>query len=282
MNILEQWLHEQSRCSRDLWLMLDSLEHLEERTALTNESGADHYRNLYAGTAANSLAQSGPFLFHIGTVRHPLIQVLLNAPQRHWGWLGSASHVDLDTLSAHWRARIVTGEPPNQAVYRVHDNRVIGRALAHLPPEQHALLLGPMASVCYWHAGQWTVTDNPDPGEHSLPADPLWLRTPIPEQVYANVLFDNARRYLVGEHTEAMATLAEQFDVDEWVWGQVQLSQLWGWQQPQQVHFLLTQSLKAPGFLPPKTWLPKTAEDPAAHFERVYQQTLYMQENGAL
>lgn len=282
MSTLEQWLHAQSHFGRDLLLMLDSLDHLEERAALTNELGADHYRNVYVGTPANSLAQSGPFLFQIGTVRHPLVQTLLNAPERHWGWLASASHVDLDTLAAHWHARVVTGEPPSQALYRVHDSRVLGRALAHLPPEQHPLLLGPMSSVCYWHDGQWTVTDNPDPGDHPLPANPPWLHTPTPERVYANVLFDNARRYLVGEHTEAMAALAEQFDVDDWVWGQIHQSHLWGWRAPQQVHFLLTQSLKAPGFLPPKMWLPKTGEDPAAHFERVYQQTLYLQENGAL
>ena len=102
----------------------------------------------------------------------------------------------------------MTGERPNLAVYRVHDNRVLGRALAHLQPEQYAALLGPVSSICYWHAGQWNIADNPDPGEHPLPIDPPWLQTPVPELIYANVLFDNTRRYLVGEHTEEMAKLA--------------------------------------------------------------------------
>jgi hypothetical protein len=282
MNRVEQWLHEQSRAGRDLFLMLDSDGQSEARTALAADLGPEQFRHLYAGTAAESLAQTGPLLLQIDTARHPVILTLLDAPDRHWGWLASAEHVALEDLVSHWRERVVTGERPNLAVYRVHDNRVLGRALAHLQPEQYAALLGPISSVCYWHAEQWNVADNPDPGEHPLPAEPPWLQTPTPELIYANVLFDNARRYLVGEHTEAMAKLAEQVDMDDWLWGQIQLTRLWGWQQPEQVHFLLTQSLQLPGYVPPKSWLPKPEEDPAAHFERVYQQVLYWQQSGPL
>jgi hypothetical protein len=161
------------------------------------------------------MAQAGPFLFHIGTVKHPLIQALLDAPERHWGWLASSINFDLDALVTHWRDRLVVGERPNQAVYRFHDNRVLGRVLTYLQPEQRAEYLGPIASVCYWHAEQWIVTDNPDPDEHPLPLAPAWLKTPTPEIVYANVQFDNTRRYLIREHTEALATLATQLNVDD-------------------------------------------------------------------
>ncbi|MCU1758136.1 DUF4123 domain-containing protein [Pseudomonas sp. 14P_8.1_Bac3] len=277
MNTLEQWLLEQSQSGKHLFLMLDSDGQFDERRELTRELGADQYRSLYAGTTANSMAQTGPFLFRIGNVRHPVIQALLNAPERHWGWLASATQSDLDGLASHWRERLVVGHRPSQAVYRFHDNRVLGRALAHLQDEQYADYLGPITSVCYWHEGQWTVTDNPDPGEHPLPADPAWLNTPTPDIVYANVQFDNTRRYLVREHTEALARLAADRDVDDWLWGLIQLARLWDWQQPEQVHFLLTQTLKAPGYLPPRFWGPKTGEEPAAHFERVYQQVLYWQ-----
>ncbi|MFJ7313351.1 DUF4123 domain-containing protein [Pseudomonas sp. NPDC098747] len=277
MKPIEQWLQEQHRAERDLYLMLDIEGQMDERAALLSELGVEQYRNLYVGTAANALAQSGPLLFQIDSIRNPAIQTLLDRPQRNWGWLASASLVELEVLAAHWRERLITGEPPSQALYRVQDNRVLGRALAHLQPEQYADFLGPMTSVCYWHDGQWRVADNPDPGVHPLPADPPWLLTPKSELVYANVLFDNARRYLVGEHTEAMTRLAEQLNVDDWLWGQIQRTRLWGWQATEQVHFLLTQSLQLPGYLPPKSWLPKPEEDPAAHFERVYQQVLYWQ-----
>jgi hypothetical protein len=116
------------------------------------------------------------------------------------------------------RSTVIGGnERPNQAVYRVHDNRVLGRALAFLQPEQRADFLGPIASVCYWHADQWTVTDNPDPGEHPLPLDPAWLKTPTPETVYSNVQFENTRRYLIREHTDALACLATRLNVDDWL-----------------------------------------------------------------
>jgi hypothetical protein len=275
MNPLEQWLLEQSRAGRDLYLMLDSYDQNDERMALAKELGADQYRSLYVGTAANSMASSGPFLFQIDSVNHPVIQALLETPERHWGWLASAIYFELDALAAHWRNRLVVGERPSQAVYRFHDNRVLGRALTHLQPEQRADFLGPIASVCYWHAEQWTVTDNPDPGEHPLPLDPAWLNTPTPDIVYANVQFDNTRRYLIREHTEALARLAADRNVDDWLWSLIQLAHLWNWQQPEQVHFLLTQCLKAPGYLPPKSWEPKPDEAPAAHFERVYQQVRY-------
>ncbi|PKA70342.1 uncharacterized protein DUF4123 [Pseudomonas baetica] len=277
MTPVKRWLHEQNRAGRDLYLMLDVDGQLDERTALPGDLGVERYRNLYAGTAANALAQSGPLLFQIDSIGYPAIQALLDTPERNWGWLASASHFELDAVAAHWRERVMTGERPNLAIYRVHDNRVLGRALAHLQPQQYAELLGPMVSVCYWYDEQWRVADNPEPGTHPLPADPPWLQTPTPELVYANVLFDNARRYLVGEHTDAMTRLAEQLDVDDWLWGQIQRTRLWGWQAPEQVHFLLTQSLQMPGYLLPKSWLPKPGEEPAVHFERVYQQVLYRQ-----
>lgn len=277
MSPVEQWLHTQSRAGCDLYLVLDADDQSEAHAALARDLGTEQFRHLYAGTAAESLAPTGPLLVQIDTAHHPVIQQLLATPERHWGWLASARHTELDALAAHWRERVVTGERPDLAVYRVHDNRVLGRALAHLQPEQYPPLLGPLDSVCYWHAGQWNVANNPDPAAHPLPIDPPWLQTPTPELIYANVLFDNTRRYLVGEHTEAMAELAEQLDVDEWLWGLIQLTHLWGWQQPEQVHFLLTRCLQLPGYRPAKSWLPKPGEDPAAHFERVYQEALYWQ-----
>ena len=45
MNTLEQWLHAQSRSGRDLYLMLDTDDQLDERMALAKELGADQYRN---------------------------------------------------------------------------------------------------------------------------------------------------------------------------------------------------------------------------------------------
>ncbi|WP_256591688.1 DUF4123 domain-containing protein, partial [Pseudomonas sp. HMWF006] len=107
MTALESWLHEQNRAGRDLYLMLDIDGQMDTRAALLDEQGVARYRNLYAGTAANALAQAGPLLFHIDSIHDPAIQSLLRAPERNWGWLASASHVELDTLAAHWRERVL-------------------------------------------------------------------------------------------------------------------------------------------------------------------------------
>ena len=277
MSSLEQWLQEQTKQGRHLYLVLDSDGQLDERNALISELGVDQYRNLYTGTPADSLAKVAPYLFHLDVVEHPALQALLKTPERHWGWLASAASLDLDALTAHWQNRLVTGDRPNQALYRFHDNRVLGRALAYLQPEQRADYLGLMTSVCYWQAEQWTVTDNPNPSVHPLPTDPAWCHTPTPEATFTGIQFDNTRRYLVREHTDKLLELAQQQDIDTWLRGQLDLAHSWGWQEPDSIHFLLTQSLQAPNYTPPKTWLPQLNESPAMHFDRVYQEALYWQ-----
>jgi hypothetical protein len=279
MNTLEQWLHTQGSLGRCLYLVLDSDGQLDERNALINTLNAEEYRNLYVGTPADSLAKTGPYLFQLDSVEHPALQTLLKTPERHWGWLASAENTDLDALTAHWHDRLVTGERPNQALYRFHDNRVLGRALAYLQPEQRPDYLGPMASVCYWQAEQWTVTDNPGPGPHPLPADPAWRDTPTAEATFKGIQFDNTRRYLMSEHTASVASLAEQQDVDTWLRDQLELARTWGWQEPDSIHFLLTKTLQAPGYVLPKFWLPQPHQTPAAHFERVHQEVLFWQGN---
>ncbi|MBD8604599.1 DUF4123 domain-containing protein [Pseudomonas sp. CFBP 8771] len=277
MNTLEQWLQEQTKQGRHLYLVLDSDGQLEERNTLVSEVGVDRYRNLYTGTPADSLANVAPYLFHLGAAEHPVLRALLNTPDRHWGWLASAASSDLDALTTHWQNRLVTGERPNQALYRFHDNRVLGRALAYLQPEQRADYLGLMTSVCYWQAEHWTVTDNPNPGVHPLPTDPAWSHTPTPEATFKSIQFDNTRRYLVREHTDKLLDLAQQQDIDTWLRGQLDLAHSWGWQEPDSIHFLMTQSLQASGYTPPKTWLPQPNETPTMHFDRVYQEALYWQ-----
>jgi hypothetical protein len=277
MNTLTHWLNDQTKLGRHLYLVLDSDGQLDERNALAGELVTEQYRNLYLGTPADSLAAVGPYIFQLDTAEHPPLKALFSSPERHWGWLASSASGDLEVLTRHWQARLVTGQRPNQALYRFHDNRVLGRALAYLQPEQRPDYLGPLISVCYWQAEQWVVTDNPVPGDHPLPFDPAWLSIPQSEATTAGVQFDNTRRYLMRDHTDAVVSLAKQQDVDTWLRGQLDCARTWGWQTPDQIHFLLTQSLQAPGYAPPSTWLPRPCETPAAHFERVYQEKLYWQ-----
>lgn len=277
MKTLEHWLQEQARHGRHLYLILDTDGQLDERNALVSELGVDQCRNLYTGTPADSLANSGPYLFRLGSAEHPAVLALFDTPERNWGWLANAASDALDTLSDHWQNRLVTGARPNQALYRFHDNRVLARALAHLRCEQYPEYLGSMASVCYWQAQQWAVADNPAPGNYPLPAAPAWLDIPTPEATCANVLFDNSRRYLMREHADTLLEIAAQQDIDNWLRGVLDVARNWGWQEPEHIHFLLTQSLQIPGYVPPKSWLPKANETPTLHFERLHQEALYWQ-----
>lgn len=277
MTTPEQWQQEQTLQGRRLYLVLDTDGQLDERNALAGALSIVQYRNLYLGTPASSLANVAPYLFELDTAARPALQTLLDTPERHWGWLASAASTDLDTLASHWQDRLVTGKRPNQALYRFHDNRVLGRALAFLQPGQRPAYLGPIASVCYWQAGHWRVIDNPAPGVYPLPSDPAWLSTPTPEALFASVQFDNTRRYLVREHIDNLARLAEQQDVDTWLRNQLDLARTWGWQEPEQLHFLLTQSLQTPDYVLPKSWLPQPHETPSTHFDRLYQEKLFWQ-----
>lgn len=282
MSTLEHWLYEQQRLERHFYLVLDSEGQLEQRSALIAELGYERYRAVYRNTPAHSLANAGPYLFQLDRADHPLLLSLLKAPEADWGWLASGSSAELEALVRHWRERLVMGTPPDQALYRFHDNRVLGRALAHMPPEQYPSYLGPIASVCYWQTGQWEVIDNPAPGIYPLPPEPMWLNLPPPPTTYAAVQLDNIRRYLMREHTDLLAGLAEQQTIDAWLRAQIELAQGWNWQTPEALYFLLTQSLRTPGYTLPGSWLPKAGETSDQHFARLYQEALYWQGMGPL
>lgn len=283
MNATQQWLHAQAEQGRRLYLVLDTDGQLDERNALL--SGLDHsqYCNLYLDTPARSLAATGPWIFALASLEHPVVQRLLDTPERNWGWLASTSASgNLDQLTRHWRARLVTGERPHQALYRFHDNRVFARALAHLSDEQLCEYLGPMTSVCYWRGRHWAAAYNPAPGEYPVPPEPAWLAIPAPADTVAGVQFDNVRRYLMVEHTALIAELASQQDVDAWLTAQLALARTWSWQAPEQLRFLLLQRSQAPGATLPKSWLPHRDEPPAAHFQRVYDEVRFWHGDGAL
>lgn len=277
MTTPHDWLRIQAELGRQLYLMLDSVGQLEERKALLGELHVHRYDGLYIGTAASALVDAGPYLFQFDSAEHPVINSLIETPERNWGWLASSTCDEVQVVARHWRDRLVSGERPNQALYRFHDNRVVGRALAHMQPEQYAAYLGPIHSLCYWHDNQWTVSENPSPGTQPLPEDPAWLRVPTSSATYAAVQFDNVHRYLMGEHTDRFANVAAQQDVNIWLRNVLDLAHTWGWKEPERLHFLLMQTLQAPGFIPPAAWHPKPNDTPSIHFERVYQEALYWQ-----
>ena len=276
-----QWMAEQRRQGYSLCLVLDAQDQLDTRQALAGHRSPDRYSSVYSATPVAELAGIGPFLFILGDGDDDELDRLINAPDGQWGWFASLREGGLPEWVEHWRERLLVGTRPHQALYRFQDPRVLSRALAHLPVSAVAEYLGAAISVCYWQGACWAVTENPAPGRYPLPPDPAWLHVPAPAQLTAEVRHANAHRYLLAEHLEAYAALAEHRPPDLWLKRLLALAERWGWQQAAQLEFLLTQNLQSPDYLLPAWWEVQPGEGPSVHFERVYLRTRFSTQGGS-
>lgn len=266
-----QWMSEQRRLGHELCLVLDSQNERETRQSLLKSSAYEQYLSVYSGTAIASLSDNGPYLFTLDQPGDRRLDELLANPDRHWGWLASMEQGALRQLVEHWQERLLVGTRPHQALYRFHDNRVLARALQHLPVEAYPAYLGPAISVCYWNGEGWKTALNPAPYMHPVPAEPLWLSAPLPQPQTSEIRRLNAHRYLLAEHLDAYADLAEAHEPDTWLRDRLALAQAWGWVEPEQLALLLIQSLQAPEYTLSAHWEVRGNESPTEHFERVQQ-----------
>ncbi|WP_411390800.1 DUF4123 domain-containing protein [Pseudomonas sp. MPB23] len=277
-----QWMNDQLRLGHTLCLILDSEGELVARQALLNTPDPEQYCCVYSQTPISELANAGPFIFLIDNPGDARLKPLLDEPERSWGWLASIGNGDLPALARHWRERLIIGTRPHRALYRFHDNRVLGRALAHIPEEARPEYLGPAISVCYWHGAQWNVTHNPAPGEYPLPADPAWLSVPLPADRAMEILHSTVYRYLWAKHGEDLIRLSQRQDPGTWLTEQLSHAQQWGWTAPEQVHFLITSKLTETE--PPliNNWAPHEGETPQAHYERLFNEMKFWSGEGSL
>lgn len=266
-----QWMDEQRGQGRDVCLVLDAQPEIEARTALLSERAHDRYASVYSQTPVAELAAAGPFLIVLASADIARMTELLHAPERNWGWLASIAPGDLPVWLAHWRARCLVGVSPNRALYRFQDNRVLTRALGHLPVDTLPAYLGSAISVCYWQGEQWASVDNPMPGEYPLPEAPGWLNVPALPCLRESLHARNAHRFLLEKHYPAYWLLAAEQKPSEWLDGKRAQALQWGWIEQAQLEFLLLHSLKYPGFELPKAWHPYPHETANLHFERVSQ-----------
>lgn len=268
VSIARQWMYEQLDLGRQLYLFLDCDALSEARLALLGSMHGHQYVPLYINTPVAELADVGPAIFQLNSSNDPAVDSLIDSPESDWGWIASAEINALAGLVKHWHDRLVVGQRPQQALYRFHDNRILARALSHLQAHDLPAYLGPIASLCYWQGSQWMVRDNPAPGDHSVPADPAWLNLPDNE-TNELILQDNLHRYLVAEHTEAYSQLALAYEPSNWLKEQLSQARTWGWNAPEQLHLLITQSLYATDNRLPEKWQPNIGETSQAHFERL-------------
>ncbi|MCP1478699.1 hypothetical protein J2Y88_001010 [Pseudomonas chlororaphis] len=274
----QQWMIEQHRLGHSLCLILDSEGELNTRRLLSGSQDAGQYCSVYSETPVSDLADAGPFMFLIDNPEDGQLNELLKAPERNWGWLASvAPEAGLNELVRHWRERLIVGTRPHQALYRFHDNRVLTRALMHLSTGAIPGYLGPIISACYWQRQHWKTLSNPSPGDHPVPESPAWWNVPAEGDQSAYLRKVNARRYLLAEHLDAYAQMAEQQDPGLWLNAQLALADAWGWQSSEQLEFLLAQSLKETDGTLAERWQAHPEETPAAHFQRVYQTAQFWQ-----
>jgi hypothetical protein len=272
-----RWITEQRRFGHEICLVLNSENERDTRQLLLNSCQLEQYLGVYSATNIAALADAGPFIFTLDQPGDRRIDELLDHPQRNWGWLASVPKGDLRKLVSHWHERLIIGTRPQQALYRFHDNRVLARALEHLPVEAYPAYLGPAISVCFWNGTDWKTALSPAPGTYPVPDEPLWLRTPIPHPQATEIRRLNAHRYLLAEHLRAYVKLADLHDPDTWLCDRLALADAWGWLEPAQLEFLLIQSLQAPAFTLAPHWQVRPDESPTEHFERVHRETEFWQ-----
>lgn len=266
--VVQSWLFEQHHADRLVCLVLDSQNERDMRQRWLKSSRYEQYASVYGETVVAELADTGPFLFTFDQPDDRRLDALLDRPDSHWGWLASLGQGELNAWVRHWQERLLVGTRPHQALYRFHDNRVLARALEHLPPEALPAYLGPAISVCYWQGSHWQSTDNPAPGTYPLPDSPPWLHLPMPDEQAMEIRLANAHRFLLAEHVQAYSGLAGSQDPHIWLRERLAQAQAWGWLAPERLEFLLIQSLHIPTLAP--HWQPRPDETPDEHFDRVY------------
>lgn len=266
---VKQWMTERRRMGDGIYLVLDSQSEREARQALLQGSRFEQFQSVYRGTSVADLADAGPFIFSLDPADDRRFEPLLARPQNHWGWLASMPQGQLPLLVSHWQERLIIGERPHQALYRFHDNRVLARALNHLPEQELPAYLGPVNSVCYWEGSQWQIRHNPQPGVYALPEQPLWLHPGVSDQQNQAVRLINTHRYVLSEHEEAYTRLACKHFAQSWVKWAVEHANAWGWHRPEQLRLLLRESLNCNDYRLPSHWTVEANETPEQHYARV-------------
>lgn len=265
MACVQSWLAEQGEHAREIYLVMDARNvsacYQEQIEAL---AGKESLR-LYAGTVAEKLADQGPCLYALGSAIAAQAD-LLDASARTWEWLIAAPSGRLHALATHWQERLIIDRGASPVLFRLHDYRVMLRALSRLSDEELPAFLGPVESLCVWTGQGCRTQDNPKPGLYPLPKQPAWLENAASND---EVLCSNLRHYLLSEHPEAYSRLAAQRAPDAWVVQMAGLARQWGWRASQQLVFLACESLSAHDGEIPRHWYPEMNETAQQHYVRV-------------
>ncbi|KQO44074.1 DUF4123 domain-containing protein [Pseudomonas chengduensis] len=266
-NQAREWITGQFSLQRDLLIVLDPLAEPDPVVALFGAGLAQDHLNLYLGTEFADLAPVAPWLARLPDGESDFIDDLLANPQRNWGWLASVERFDRELLTQHWRERMLIENDGQRALYRLQDNRVIAHHLAHLPPEDISLLLGPLTSALCWDGAAWSSFDNPAPGPCLRPFPTPWQEIAERQPVAERIVRHNLLQWLWQRHATDTARLADSEPLDDWLDGQLAKAKNWQWQSPEQVRFLIRHQL-TPELASHPAWPAREGETPEQHFIR--------------
>ncbi|MGE6994999.1 DUF4123 domain-containing protein [Pseudomonas sp. NPDC047961] len=267
IELARHWLDDQQSRGRELLLVVDRLAEPDPIVELFGANLMQNYINLYQGTEFDDMAVVGPWLVHVNHPDAAFLQTLLDDPQRNWGWMASAEHIDLSVLAQHWRERMLIDGQEQRALYRFQDNRVIARHLAELSENQYPLLLGQLNSALCWDGQTWQSIHNPYPGLYQAPFEKPWQELAEPECVTHEILHHNLEQWLWQNHSAATAQLAETQPLSNWLEAQLGKAKRWRWQSLERIQFLLQHQLQ-PELVGHSAWAVLDNETPDAHFER--------------
>lgn len=265
---VHDWFDEQQAEQRQLLLILDSLAEPNPVQELFASDLMQQYVNLYQDTAVSEMTEVGPWLVLLSESDPAQIQSLLDSPERNWGWLASAEHLDLSVLTQHWRDRMLIEEHGQRSLYRFQDNRVIARHLREIDKVQRPFLLGPLTSALCWDGQCWQSFDNPRPDPYPAPFETPWLAVAEPETVQHHIKRHNLELWLWQNHSSATANLAETRLLTDWLDQQLDTARRWNWHSEDHLHFLLRHQLD-PALAVHPAWAPAEHETTEAHFARV-------------
>lgn len=269
-HVAAAWLAEQQQLDRDLFLIVDRLADPDPIPELFALDLMQDYINLYQASEWDDMASISPWLVRAPDGQVEQLVGLLNTPQRNWGWLASASQLDLSKLTLHWQDRLVIEQGGSRALYRFQDNRVIAHHLQSLTRQQLPLLMGPLQSALCWHKDAWLITNNPSPGFYTLPFDRPWLDVPEPATIQRDILSHNLQQWLWSEHSSETTRLASTEPLAPWLSRQLGTAERWGWHDMEQIHFLLRHQLD-PAAADHAAWAAQDGETPEVHYRRCYR-----------
>ncbi|WP_341523339.1 DUF4123 domain-containing protein [Pseudomonas sp. G.S.17] len=269
----QQWLNEHKTFKHQLLLIIDTVAAPETIAKIFQLAPIREYVRLFQGTEFESLLEQSPWLVRIDESSAPILTYLLQCPERNWGWIASAVHLDLNDVAQHWRERLVINEDGKRWFYRFQDNQVIARHLSGLTVQQIPLLLGPLIGALTWDGKQWLAFENETPALIPVPFATPWLNIPEPLEIANGIELRALHAWLWELKGEATQQLAETRPLRPWLEEQFQRAGAWGWDTGDQKCFLLEQQLN-PSLAEHPAWEPRANETPRQHFARCQRELL--------